>query len=94
MTALSNLAREVREDLAAALQRDPAARSVGRVEMLLTYRGVQALLSHRVSHALYGAGVPLLPRVLSYLTTALTGWRSIRPPGSGAASSSTTAWAS
>ena len=73
MTALSNLAREVREDLAAALQRDPAARSVGRVEMLLTYRGVQALLSHRVSHALYGAGVPLLPRVLSYLTTALTG---------------------
>ena len=73
MTALSNLAREVREDLAAALQRDPAARSVGRVEMLLTYRGVQALLSHRVSHALYGAGVPQLPRVLSYLTTAVTG---------------------
>ena len=73
MTGLSNLAREVREDLAAAQQRDPAARSVGRVEMLLTYRGVQALLSHRVSHALYGAGVPLLPRVLSYLTTAVTG---------------------
>ena len=56
------VAREVREDLAAALQRDPAARSVGRVEMLLTYRGVQALLAHRVSHALHAAGVPLLPR--------------------------------
>jgi serine O-acetyltransferase len=67
------VAREVREDLAAALERDPAARSVGRVEMLLTYGGVQALLSHRVSHALHSAGVPLLPRLLAYLTTAVTG---------------------
>jgi serine O-acetyltransferase len=73
VTALSNLAREVREDLTAASERDPAARSVGRVEMLLTYRGVQALLSHRVSHALYAAGMPLLPRLLSYVTTAFTG---------------------
>jgi serine O-acetyltransferase len=73
VTALSRLAREVRDDLAAAQQRDPAARSVGTVEMLLTYRGVQALLSHRVSHAMYGAGVPLLPRLLSYATTAVTG---------------------
>jgi serine O-acetyltransferase len=73
VTALSRLAREVRDDLAAAQQRDPAARSVGRVEMLLTYRGVQALLLHRVCHALYGAGVPLLPRLISYATTAVTG---------------------
>jgi serine O-acetyltransferase len=73
MSALRRLVREVREDLAAALARDPAARSVGRVEMLLTYAGVQALLSHRVSHALHEAGVPLLPRLLSYLTTAVTG---------------------
>ena len=71
--AFASVAREVREDLAAAQQRDPAARSVGRVEMLLTYRGVQALLSHRVCHALYAAGVPLLPRWLAYATTAVTG---------------------
>jgi serine O-acetyltransferase len=67
------VAREVREDLAAALARDPAARSVGRAEMLLTYGGVQALLSHRISHALHEAGVPLLPRLLAYLTAAVTG---------------------
>ena len=67
------VAREVREDLAAALERDPAARSVGRLEMLLTYGGVQALLSHRVSHALHAAGIPLLPRLLAYVTTAVTG---------------------
>jgi serine O-acetyltransferase len=73
MSALRRVVREVREDLAAALERDPAARAVGRIEMLLTYGGVQALLSHRVSHALHEAGVPLLPRLLAYLTAAVTG---------------------
>ena len=73
MLAADRVAREVREDLAAALERDPAARSVGRVDLLLTYGGVQALLSHRVSHALHEAGVPLLPRLLAYLTAAVTG---------------------
>jgi serine O-acetyltransferase len=69
----ARVVREVREDLAAALERDPAARSVGRVDLLLTYGGVQALLSHRVSHALHEAGIPLLPRLLAYLTAAVTG---------------------
>jgi serine O-acetyltransferase len=73
LDTFASVAREVREDLAAAQQRDPAARSVGRAEMLLTYRGVQALLLHRVCHALYAAGVPLLPRWLAYATTAVTG---------------------
>jgi serine O-acetyltransferase len=73
LDAFRSVAREVREDLAVAQQRDPAARSVGRVEMLLTYRGVQALLAHRVCHALYAAGIPLLPRWLAYATTAVTG---------------------
>ena len=73
LPTFARVAREVREDLAAALARDPAARSVGPIEMLLTYAGVQALLSHRVSHALHEAGVPLLPRLLAYLTAAVTG---------------------
>ena len=73
MPTFARVAREVREDLAAGLARDPAARSVGRVEMLLTYGGVQALLSHRFSHALHEAGIPLVPRLLAYLTAAVTG---------------------
>jgi serine O-acetyltransferase len=73
LDTFASVGREVREDLAAAQQRDPAARSVGRAEMLLTYRGVQALLLHRVCHALYAAGVPLLPRWLAYAVTAVTG---------------------
>jgi serine O-acetyltransferase len=73
LETLARVGREVREDLTAAQERDPAARSVGRVEMLLTYGGVQALLSHRISHALHEAGVPLVPRVLANVTKVLTG---------------------
>ncbi len=69
----ARVARELRDDLSAAQERDPAAHSVGRVEMLLSYGGVQALLSHRICHALHHAGVPLLPRVLSNVTRVLTG---------------------
>jgi serine O-acetyltransferase len=70
---LARVAREVREDLTAAQERDPAARSVGRAEVLVTYGGVQALLSHRVAHALLEAGVPMAPRLLANTTRVLTG---------------------
>ena len=70
---LARVAREVREDLTAAQERDPAARSVARTELLLTYGGVQALLSHRVAHALHESGVPYLPRLLANATRVTTG---------------------
>jgi serine O-acetyltransferase len=70
---LARVARELREDLTAAQERDPAARTVGRVEILLTYGGVQALLSHRVAHALHDAGVPLAPRILANVVRVTTG---------------------
>lgn len=69
----TRVARELRADLTAARDRDPAARAVGRGEILLTYGGVQALLSHRVAHALYAAGVPLAPRLLANATRVTTG---------------------
>jgi serine O-acetyltransferase len=69
----TRVARELREDLTAAQERDPAARSVGRAEILLTYGGVQALLAHRISHALYEAGVPIVPRFLANVTKVVTG---------------------
>jgi serine O-acetyltransferase len=70
---LARVAHELREDLTAARERDPAARTVGRVEILLTYGGVQALLSHRVAHALHEAGVPLAPRILANVVRVTTG---------------------
>jgi len=73
LSTLARVVREVREDLTAAQERDPAARTVGRAEILFTYGGVQALLAHRVSHVLHEAGVPVAPRVLANLMKVATG---------------------
>jgi serine O-acetyltransferase len=64
---------EVRSDVAAARDRDPAAQGVSTFEILTSWAGVQALLAHRAAHALLDAGVPLLPRAIAYLTRAVTG---------------------
>lgn len=64
---------EVRADVAAARDRDPAAQGVSSFEILTSWAGVQALLAHRVAHALLEAGVPVLPRTIAYLTRAVTG---------------------
>jgi serine O-acetyltransferase len=73
VTTIGRVIQEVRDDLTAAQQRDPAARSVSRLEILLTYGGVQALLAHRVSHALHEARVPLLPGMLANVMKMITG---------------------
>ncbi len=64
---------EVRADVAAARDRDPAAQGVSTFEILSSWAGVQALLAHRGAHALMGAGVPVLPRAIAYMTRAVTG---------------------
>jgi serine O-acetyltransferase len=70
---LRRVVGEVRADVAAARERDPAARGVSTVEILTSWAGVQALLAHRVAHALHDAGVPLAPLAISYLSRAVTG---------------------
>jgi serine O-acetyltransferase len=70
---IARVTRELRHDLTAAQERDPAARGIGRVEILLTYGGVQALLSHRVAHALHDLGVPLVPHALANFSRVVTG---------------------
>jgi len=76
MLGLGTLRRVVQEigcDVAAARDRDPAARGVGTAEILTSWAGVQALLAHRVAHALYEAQVPLLPRSIAYASRSVTG---------------------
>jgi serine O-acetyltransferase len=70
---LRQVVGEIGCDVAAARDRDPAARSVGTVEILTSWAGVQALLAHRVAHALYDSGVPLAPRTISFASRAVTG---------------------
>jgi serine O-acetyltransferase len=73
MSALGRVIDEVRADVAAARDRDPAAQGVSTFEILTSWAGVQALLAHRVAHAMTQAGVPLVPRAIAYLSRAITG---------------------
>ena len=58
-------------DVLAAFHGDPAARSVD--EVLLCYPGIHAMIHHRMAHALYRLGVPLLARLVAELAHAETG---------------------
>ena len=74
MTATVTLApglwATLKEDLACVFQRDPAARST--LEVLTTYPGVHAILTHRLSHRLWLSGWRFLARFLSFLGRTLT----------------------
>jgi len=69
----ARVVKEVRRDIVAARDRDPAARGVTKGEILATWPGIHALLAYRVAHALHVAGVPFLPRLVSMFTRAVTG---------------------
>ena len=69
----ARVAGELRRDVAAAHDRDPAARGVSSLEILAVWPGVHALLAHRVAHALQAGGIPVAPRALSAAARAVTG---------------------
>ncbi len=69
--ALPALRRLLDSDVLAAYQGDPAARSVD--EVLLCYPGVLAMIHHRLAHALYKLGLPLLARIVAELSHGQTG---------------------
>jgi serine O-acetyltransferase len=73
ISAFARVAKEVRCDVVAARDRDPASSGVSSVEILATWPGIHALLAYRVAHAMHVAGVPLLPRLFSMLARMVTG---------------------
>jgi serine O-acetyltransferase len=79
----------VREDLDCVFGRDPAARS--RLEVLLTYPGLHAILAHRIAHALWRRGWRFAARWLAWLARFLSNVDIHPGPPSAAAFSSTTA---
>jgi len=58
-------------DVEAAYRGDPAAHSVD--EIVLCYPGTLAIIHHRLAHALYTLGVPLLARIVAELAHSATG---------------------
>lgn len=62
----------LREDLQAAIDRDPAART--RIEVALAYPGVHALWAHRLTHRMWQTTFLKLPaRLISQLMRTITG---------------------
>jgi len=61
----------LKQDLEAVRDRDPAARSTA--EIILTYPGLHALWLHRLAHWLWKREVPVLPRLISHLSRLFTG---------------------
>lgn len=64
------------DDIAVIFEKDPAAKNLGEV---LLYQGLHALASHRLAHALYERGIPIIPRLISQITRFLTAGIEIHP---------------
>ena len=65
------LRAEVRADLRAAYEGDPAASGID--EILLSYPGSYAITVYRLAHALRGQGAPVVPRMMTELAHRKTG---------------------
>lgn len=63
--------KDVRDDIKAVLDRDPAARN--GFEVLVCYPGIWSIIFHRPAHWLYRHNVKLLARIISQLARWLTG---------------------
>lgn len=71
LDALPTLRATLENDITAAYEGDPAARS--NMEVVMSYPGLYAITVHRIAHELYEAGVPLIPRVMSERAHTRTG---------------------
>lgn len=62
---------KVKEDIKVIYDNDPAATNL--LEVILCYPGLHALIAYRFAHRLYKWHIPLIPRIISYLTRIITG---------------------
>lgn len=59
------------EYLKSIKQRDPSVKNY--LEIILCFPGVHALFIHRIAHLLYVLKIPLIPRIISYISRFITG---------------------
>lgn len=62
---------QLKRDISVVFERDPAARST--LEIILSYPGFHAIISHRIAHRLHKSGFRLLARLISQFNRFLTG---------------------
>jgi len=68
---LPDVMRLLCEDVQAAYEGDPAAKSPA--ETIFCYPGIFAITNHRVAHELYKLGVPVIPRIIGENAHNVTG---------------------
>lgn len=68
---LNRAIEQIKEDVKTIYKKDPAADNI--VEVLLCYPGLHALILHRIAHKLRYWGIPVIPRMISYISRILTG---------------------
>ena len=69
--SLPDILAVLQEDILAAYEGDPAAKST--MEVVMSYPGVYAVIVHRVAHCLYQQKIPLIPRVMAEYAHSKTG---------------------
>lgn len=62
---------KIKYDIEIIKRRDPAARN--KLEILLCYPGLHAIIMHRIAHFFYKKGLLLIARIISNISRFLTG---------------------
>lgn len=62
---------KVKEDIKVIYDKAPAAKNI--FEVVFCYPGLHALIAYRFAHRLYKWHIPLIPRIISYITRIITG---------------------
>lgn len=71
VTSIKGCIDELKDDVKAVKERDPAAKST--LEVMLTYSGLHAVIAYRISHKLYKKKLFLPARIVSQSARFLTG---------------------
>ena len=71
LNAITETKSMLQNDIVAAYEGDPAAKST--MEVVMSYPGVYAVIVHRIAHIFYANDVPLIPRIMSEHAHSRTG---------------------
>jgi serine O-acetyltransferase len=71
LECLPEVRQRLAEDVEAAFEGDPSAKSFG--EIVVAYPAIQAIAIYRLAHELFRLGVPLIPRIMSEHAHAQSG---------------------
>ncbi len=68
---IPKIRRQIHKDVLAAFLGDPAAKSAE--EVIVSYPGLDAILTYRIANFLHKNGVPVIPRIMSEYSHSRTG---------------------